>query len=69
MDLRSQRLSLADIGKDTDNATAMSRLTVSEVFYLWQLAGGDVLAELGKHGLMVTTPPLLSLPSLVTGIK
>ena len=42
-------------------------LSVREIYYLWQLAGGDIRAELRKHGLMVTTPPILSLPSVVTG--
>ena len=41
--------------------------TVRELYYLWQLAGGEAQAELSKHGLMVTTPPILSLPSVCTG--
>ena len=42
-------------------------LAVREIYYLWQLAGGDVWAELRKHGLMITTPPVVSIPSLVVG--
>ena len=42
-------------------------LTVREIYYLWQLAGGDVMTELLKHGLMITTPPVISTPTLVTG--
>jgi len=42
-------------------------LTVRELYYLWQLAGGEAQAELSKHGLMVTTPPVLSLPTVCTG--
>ena len=42
-------------------------LTTRELYYLWELAGGDVKAELRRHGLMVTTPPVLSLPSVCTG--
>ena len=42
-------------------------LSVRELYYLWELAGGDVKTELRKHGLMVTTPPVLSLPSVCTG--
>ena len=41
--------------------------SVRELYYLWQLAGGEAQAELSKHGLMVTTPPILSLPSVCTG--
>jgi len=42
----------------------MGYFTVQELYYLWQLAGGDAQAELRKHGLMVTTPPVLSIPFL-----
>ncbi len=42
-------------------------LSIREIYYLWQLAGGDVFAELRKHGLMITTPPVVSIPSLVVG--
>ena len=38
---------------------------LQETYYLWKLAGGDVLGEMTRHGLMVTRPPLLSLPKLV----
>ena len=41
--------------------------SVRELYYLWQLAGGEAQTELSKHGLMVTTPPILSLPSVCTG--
>jgi len=44
----------------------LDHFTVPELYYLWQLAGGDAMAELRKHGLMVTTPPILSIPSLCT---
>jgi hypothetical protein len=48
-------------------ARPLDYLTVREIYYLWQLAGGDVFAELRKHGLMITTPPIISVPSLVVG--
>ena len=44
----------------------LERLTLQEIYHLWQLAGGDVQAELRKHGLLVAAPPVLSLPSLCT---
>jgi len=44
----------------------IDNFSVTELYYLWQLAGGDAQSELRKHGLMVTTPPILSTPSLCT---
>jgi len=41
-------------------------LTTREIFYLWQLAGGDPSSELLKVGLMSTSPPILCLPLLTT---
>ena len=38
-----------------------------EIYYLWQMAGGDVVSELGRHGLMVTMPPVIALPMIVLG--
>ena len=42
-------------------------LLPQEIYYLWELAGGDVVAELGRHGLMVTMPPVVALPKIVLG--
>ncbi|ENN79317.1 hypothetical protein YQE_04226, partial [Dendroctonus ponderosae] len=39
--------------------------TIHELYHWWQLAGGDVLLELKKQGLIRSSPPILSLPSLV----
>merc|ERR1719290_864221 len=50
----------------SEEKTAMSLLSIPEIFYLWQLAGGDVVTELRKHGLMVSTPPVISVPTIVT---
>ena len=44
----------------------LERLTVAEIYYLWQLAGGDVQSELARQGLLIASPPCLSLPSLCT---
>ncbi|XP_065173110.1 TBC domain-containing protein kinase-like protein isoform X1 [Atheta coriaria] len=38
--------------------------TIKEFYHWWRLAGGDVIAELKKQGLIRTGPPILSLPSL-----
>lgn len=44
--------------------------TINELYYWWQLAGGDVLQELKKQGLIRSSPPVLSLPRYycITGI-
>lgn len=36
--------------------------TIHELYHWWQLAGGDVLLELKRQGLIRSTPPILSLP-------
>lgn len=36
--------------------------TLKELYYWWQLAGGDVFLELKKQGLIRSSPPVLSLP-------
>ncbi|KAG5897208.1 hypothetical protein JTB14_022559 [Gonioctena quinquepunctata] len=39
--------------------------TIHELYHWWQLAGGDVLQELKKQGLIRSSPPVLSLPHLL----
>lgn len=36
--------------------------SLAEIYYLWQLAGGDVHQELKKEGLVKSEAPILSLP-------
>ena len=38
---------------------------IDQVYYLWQLAGGDVQSELKKEGLTRCEPPVLTIPRLV----
>ncbi|KAI4473486.1 hypothetical protein M0802_016094 [Mischocyttarus mexicanus] len=38
---------------------------MNELYYLWQLAGGDITVELKKQGLIRSRPPILSIPNLV----
>ncbi|KAK1124454.1 hypothetical protein K0M31_006809 [Melipona bicolor] len=38
---------------------------MDELYYLWQLAGGDITVELKKQGLIRSRPPILSIPNLV----
>ena len=35
---------------------------MDELYYLWQLAGGDISVELKKQGLIRSRPPILSIP-------
>ncbi|KAF5294637.1 hypothetical protein FQA39_LY02769 [Lamprigera yunnana] len=41
------------------------KFTLEELYHWWQLAGGDVLLELKKQGLIRSSPPILSMPKLV----
>lgn len=45
--------------------TPTERLDLSQVYYLWQLAGGDVQSELKKEGLIRSEAPILTIPRLV----
>ena len=35
---------------------------IREIYHLWTLAGGDVFAELKKHDLIKTFPPVCNMP-------
>lgn len=35
---------------------------MDELYYLWQLAGGDITVELKKQSLIRSRPPILSIP-------
>ena len=68
--LRCLHLELNNID-DTDKLdhdheeTLLHSLSLREIYYLWLLAGGDIMSELRKHGLMVSMPPVLNLPKLL----
>lgn len=40
----------------------LSSWQLDELYYLWQLAGGDVHTELKRNGLIKNKPPILSMP-------
>ncbi|KAI6653363.1 hypothetical protein LOD99_3583 [Oopsacas minuta] len=42
---------------------------IHEVFFLWSLAGGDLLHELEKNGLVQSKAPICSLPQVITKNK
>ncbi|KAF9902414.1 hypothetical protein EC991_004961 [Linnemannia zychae] len=55
---------------ETDGQVAMprnilSKLPLSQVFYLWKLAGGDVEAQFRRNGRLVGTPAIQLLPRAV----
>ncbi|KAK9887878.1 hypothetical protein WA026_000183 [Henosepilachna vigintioctopunctata] len=39
--------------------------TLKELYHWWKLAGGDIILELKKQGLIRSSPPILSMPCLV----
>lgn len=41
------------------------RCPLTQIYHLWQLAGGDVQAELKKEGLIRSEAPILALPQIV----
>ncbi|XP_061390191.1 TBC domain-containing protein kinase-like protein [Musca vetustissima] len=41
------------------------RMPLEQIYYWWQLAGGDVQAELKKEGLIRSEAPILSIPQVV----
>ena len=71
MELRCKNLELPDITNndsinDSDEELgAIDALSLSELYYLWVLAGGDIMSELRRHGLMVSLPPVLTLPRIM----
>lgn len=63
-DIELERKTLDELLNEEDEEP-IDLLSIQETYYLWKLAGGDIFGELAKHGLMVTRPPILSLPKLV----
>ncbi|KAG5683837.1 hypothetical protein PVAND_013100 [Polypedilum vanderplanki] len=51
--------------KGVRELTPIERLDITQVYYLWQLTGGDVAAELKKEGLIRSEAPILTIPRLV----
>lgn len=41
------------------------RCPLKQIYYWWQLAGGDVQTELKKEGLIRSEAPILLMPKLV----
>ncbi|CAG0915447.1 unnamed protein product [Notodromas monacha] len=49
---------------DSNSSKHLLQQSPKEVFFLWQLAGGDLDTEFRKVGLIRTKPPILCLPRL-----
>jgi len=49
--------------EDDDDDDLLSQRHVSEIYYLWKLAGGDLEGSLRKAGLIRQHPPITQLPS------
>ncbi|KAH8265988.1 hypothetical protein KR038_002713 [Drosophila bunnanda] len=48
-----------------EHVPLLLRCPLSQIYHLWQLAGGDVQAELKKEGLIRSEAPILGLPQIV----
>ncbi|XP_055709759.1 TBC domain-containing protein kinase-like protein [Phlebotomus papatasi] len=47
------------------SSNLLLRCPLKQIYYLWQLAGGDVQSELKKEGLIRTEAPILLMPSVI----
>jgi len=47
---------------DEADGDLLSRRHISEIYYLWKLAGGDLEGSLRKAGLIHQNPPITQLP-------
>lgn len=70
VDLETLGRAIDDIrNSSTDSKDSLGHLTkrnLKQVYYLWQLAGGDVFVELKRQGLTRKKPSVLSLPRSMT---
>lgn len=48
--------------KDCNELSPLERCDYSQIYYLWQLAGGDIQGELKKEGLIRSEAPIFSVP-------
>lgn len=55
----------SQLQSNIDNKKSIISRKMDELYYLWNLAGGDMIIELKKQGLIRSRPPILSIPNLV----
>lgn len=53
---------LLDPPATSPNPSLLLRCPLKHIYYWWQLAGGDVQAELNKEGLIRSEAPILMMP-------
>lgn len=51
--------------KPSIEKSPLEKLNLKQVYYLWQLCGGDVLCELKREGLIRSEAPILTVPRVV----
>jgi hypothetical protein len=50
---------------DQPNKDVLHGIPLSQIYYFWKLAGGDVETELAKRGYLLSTPPIERIPRTV----
>ena len=66
MKLRCEKFSSPPMIEDyNENENPIDALTLQEIYYIWHLAGGDIMGEIRRHGLMVSLPPILTYPKIL----
>ncbi|CAG8438316.1 3709_t:CDS:10 [Acaulospora colombiana] len=71
--LQSQILDIDEIDDDYSlepqeephNKDVLEGIPLSQIYYFWKLAGGDVESELAKRGYLLSTPPIERIPRTV----
>lgn len=53
----------SDIQEDQLSDILLLRCSLKQIYYWWQLAGGDVHVELNKEGLIRSEAPILMIPT------
>lgn len=51
--------------RSVSKMSPLERLELTQTYYLWQLTGGDVQAELKKAGMIRSDAPILTIPKLI----
>lgn len=58
----------SQILEDIKKPRGLMACKLQYLYHWWQLAGGDIHAELKKNGLIKSSPPILSMPMLVLNL-
>uniref|UniRef100_A0A1B0AHB8 TBC domain-containing protein kinase-like protein n=1 Tax=Glossina pallidipes TaxID=7398 RepID=A0A1B0AHB8_GLOPL len=63
--LFKENLNSYQIAPNEKSSVLLLRMPLEQIYYWWQLAGGDVQADLKKEGLIRSEAPILSIPQVV----